>query len=317
MRRVYIIKTTKTKGKNRVGLGPPAAMAGRDDGPKVKSEPGGNGRKSCMVQGCYSQSGKVEVFSVPSNESKREKWLENIRFRKRPGRAPKNTYVCKIHFEPRCLIPDSAGRCRSRLKKRSVPTLNLDLLGQSGGDDSFVVHPCGVEEDRDAATAGNAEPFLKEHNYSSNVARSPEILARDLKKARKNIEALQQEVGCLRRGLFRWRKNAKRLNNLDLKMKRLFPLEDLEKESTKDRLELVSALTFREKKRKFPPKVKEMAMNVFFHSPSCYMYLKGQFHLPSVCLIRKWLNDHQKTGEDDDKEDIVKEEIISEDEIKK
>ena len=245
---------------------------------------------SCLVKDCPSRGSKVSpetaFFRLPSSEEMRGKWLANIKHRSHPGRVPKFAYVCHLHFSFCCFVPDSGGR---RLSRAALPTLSLNY-----SDDSPVPHdlPAALEDSCNGEEPMDFEEplFIEEHNYSSNISRKPQHLAKDLKKAILNAEILAMKNCAISAASRRWKAKAKKVSSLQKSLRQLFSREEVDHvvdgfEDT--RLEFISSLSSK-RKHKYPHNVREFACNVFFYSPRCYNYIRQHFHLPSVSLISKW-----------------------------
>ena len=194
----------------------------------------------------------VRHFALPSDPELRSKWLQNIKFRKRPGNVPLYSFVCCLHFQDHCLLPpDSQGH--QKLRENSIPTLLLNF-----DDDGYVpIHSCHPPD----------IPQILEHNYSSNISRNPELLARDLKKARLRLEIVAKQQKALQMKASSWKVKAKKVSSLYKNLKELFPKEEVDKvidgfEDT--RLQLIGGL-WTKRKKKYSQNVREFASNVFYY----------------------------------------------------
>ena len=200
------------------------------------------------------------------------------------------------HFSLRCFVPNT-GKIRHRLFKKALPTINLnykegdgpvpfDELEFEDPDPNSLAEPMEVDSVRESV---QEVQHLDEHNYSSNVSRKSEYLAKDLKDSL-NIKILEKNVTALKKSSYCWKTKAKKVSCLQQNLRKLFPKVEIDHvvdgfENT--RLKFLSIMNSK-KKRKFPLSVREFAANVFFYSPRCYLYFRQKFRLASVALIRKW-----------------------------
>ena len=86
-----------------------SVAATESDAGEVSSQPD-SGKKpasaktTCCVQGCMTNTSnwigpKRSVFRVPKDPENRDKWLERIKVKDRPGHGKNNLSVCEAHFK--------------------------------------------------------------------------------------------------------------------------------------------------------------------------------------------------------------------------
>ncbi|XP_039872650.1 uncharacterized protein LOC120724504 isoform X1 [Simochromis diagramma] len=261
----------------------------------------------CAFCGCNNRVGcGLSFFAFPKDSTRRRKWLLNLM---RADLSPDMTreesdragyVVCEQHFRPKDI--NSKGR-RKRLAPEAVPILLHTIK----------------EEQRDLempSTDVHAPvPLQDTPPYEQVVAMFNKLLAEKDEKIKDLKSILQRERARMR--LMKFRMNSK-IRELKRKLEQqqnssgdqgdqLTAASDCLPQAAKEFFDKQIAMAkVRKHGQRYDKKQKDMAIQLYKQSPSCYSELQKMFQLPSSTTLRRHqvVSQEASPSEEEDREPL-------------
>ncbi|XP_048111243.1 uncharacterized protein LOC125302202 isoform X2 [Alosa alosa] len=264
--------------------------------------------KLCAAIGCNNRQSEKSIFSFP-NTDRKKRWLINIRradlsFSISTSDLTAGGYgVCEDHFNPSMIIQMSK---RKRLTDEAVPTIincpnppkgitiMRSILDRTVAEGTTI----GDQGHRESNLGTDARADVTELQKQLQKEREDkQLLALQLCDSRKDNKWLRNKIKALTVSKSRLQRRLRSQIN-DLKTK-------LQAEQGKIKLSDTLAtlpphsrefLMFQAKEqrpirkcRKFPKKIKDMALQIIHQSPATYKVLRTYFCLPCPSTLRRYL----------------------------
>ncbi|XP_005457454.1 uncharacterized protein LOC102077706 isoform X3 [Oreochromis niloticus] len=242
----------------------------------------------CAFCGCNNRVGcGLSFFAFPKDSTRRRKWLLNLmradlppdRTREESDRA--GNVVCEQHFRPNDI--NSKGR-RKRLAPEAIPIL-LHTIKEEQRDLEML--PTDVPA---------PVPLRDTPPYEQVMAMFNKLLAEKDEKIKDLKSILQRERARMR--LMKFRMNSK-IRELKRKLEQqqntsgdqsdqLTAASDCLPQAAKEFFDKQIAMArVRKHGQRYDKKQKDMAIQLYKQSPSCYSELQKMFQLPSSTTLRR------------------------------